>query len=67
MLWEGVKPNIKKLEAMRNWKRPVTVKGILFFLGMANFYWKFIKEFLQLAKPLLNLFKNELSFKWKEE
>ncbi len=67
LLWEGVGPDTKKLETIKDWKRPVTVKGIWFFLGLVNFYRKFIKDFSQLAKPLLNLLKNELSFKWKEE
>jgi hypothetical protein len=34
---------------------------------LANFYYKFIKGLLQLVKPLSNLFKKKLSFKWKEE
>jgi hypothetical protein len=34
---------------------------------MANFYWKFIKNFSQLTKPLSNLLKKTSSFKWKEE
>jgi hypothetical protein len=33
---------------------------------LANFYYKFIKRFSQLAKPLLD-FKKDLFFEWKEE
>jgi hypothetical protein len=44
------------LQAIRNYKRSITVKGIQSFLGMANFYWKFIKGFSQLEKLLSNLF-----------
>jgi hypothetical protein len=43
------------------------VKGIWSFLDLANFYQKFIKGFSQLVKPLLDLFKKDLSFKWKEK
>ncbi len=35
--WEGVKPNLKKLEAIQDWKRLVTVKGIRSFLGLLIF------------------------------
>jgi len=42
---EGVRFNPKKLQAIRDWKRPITIKGIRSFLGLANFYRKFIKGF----------------------
>jgi hypothetical protein len=64
---EGVRLDPKKLENIKDWKRPITVKGIQSFLSLANFYMKFIKGFFQLAKPLLNLLKKEFSFQWKEE
>ncbi len=35
---EGVKPNLKKLEAIQDWKRLVTVEGIWCFLRVTNFY-----------------------------
>lgn len=65
--WEGVKPDPKKLETIQNYKRLIIIKGIRSFLSIANFYWKFIKDFSQLTKPLLNLLKKKLSFEWKEE
>jgi len=65
--WEGVKPDPKKLETIQNYKRLIIIKGIRSFLSLANFYWKFIKDFSQLMKPLSNLLKKKLSFEWKEE
>jgi len=64
---EGVRLDLKKLEDIKDWKRPITIKGIRSFLSLANFYMKFIKSFFQLAKSLLNLLKKEFSFEWKEE
>jgi len=52
---------------MRNWKRLITTKGIRSLLGLANFYWKFIKGFSQMAKRLSNILKKKLFFEWKEE
>jgi hypothetical protein len=40
-----VKPNLKKLQAIKYWKIPITIKGIWSFLDLANFYQKFIKGF----------------------
>ena len=54
----------KKLEAIKKWKPPTTVKGIRSFTGFANFYRKFIPNFSNIVAPL-NLLtrKNEL-WKW---
>ncbi len=65
--WEGVRLDPKKLEAIWDWKRTIMVKGIWSFLSLVNFYQKFIKGFLQFVKPLFDLLKKNLSFKWKEE
>jgi len=46
LLKEGVRPNHKKLQTIRDWKRLAAIKGIKSFLSLANFYWKFIKGFL---------------------
>jgi hypothetical protein len=40
------------------------MKGVRSFLGLANFYKKFIKDFLALARPLFELPTKELSFEW---
>ncbi len=37
------------------------------FLGLDNFYKKFIKDLLTLAKPFVNPLKKEGSFEWKVE
>ncbi len=64
---EAVRLDPKKLQAIRDWKILVTVKGIRSFLSLANFYRKFIKSFSQLLKLLSDLLKTKLSFEWKEE
>jgi hypothetical protein len=38
------------------------MKGVRSFLGLANFYKKFIKDFLALIRPLFELPTKELSF-----
>jgi hypothetical protein len=37
------------------------------FLGLVNFYKKFIKYFFTLTRPLIDLLKKEGSFEWKGE
>ena len=42
----------KKIEAISLWEAPTTVKGVRSFLGFANFYHRFIKNFAEVAAPL---------------
>ncbi len=64
---ERVKPNLKKIESIKEWQNLVSTKRVRSFLGLANFYMKFIKDFCGLAKPLTNFLKKNRSFEWKDE
>jgi hypothetical protein len=64
---EGVRFDPKKMESIKEWQNSMPAKGVKSFLGLANFYRKFIKDFLSLAKPLTNLLRKEGSFEWKGE
>jgi hypothetical protein len=60
-----VKPDPKKIELIKEWQSLVLAKGVRSFLGLVNFYRKFIKDFSALAKLLIDLLKKEGLFKWK--
>ena len=55
-----------KLEAVRKWPRPKTVKDIQKFLGFCNFYRRFVKNYSELARLLFNLTKKGEPFIWTE-
>lgn len=61
---EGVKPNSKKIEAGKNFKIPTTPTEVKSFLGLADYYRKFIRNFSKTAKPLTDLIKKEVAFHW---
>ena len=42
----------KKLDAIRSWKPPTSIKAIRSFIGFANFYRKFILNFSNIVAPL---------------
>ena len=44
-----------KVEAVRDWPEPTTVKETQSFLGFANFYRRFIKDYSKVAALLTNL------------
>ncbi len=54
----------EKVQTIKKWQSSTTMKGVRSFLGLANFYKKFIKDFLALARPLFELPTKELSFEW---
>ena len=61
---EGIEVDQTKVEVVKNWKEPRTVKGIQSFLGFCNFYRRFITNYGRVAKPLNHLTKKETLFKW---
>jgi len=60
---DGVKPDPKKLKAIRQFPRPKIPKNIKQFLGLAIYYRRFIPNFSKLIKSLTNL-KNDTRFEW---
>ena len=63
---EGVSSDPKKLEIVRNYPRPTTVKGVKSFLGLAGYNRKFVRGFAQIASPLRQLLRKNQSFKWEQ-
>jgi hypothetical protein len=45
----------------------VNIKGIHSFLDHAGFYWRFIKDFSQIARPLTNLLAKDAPFEFTDE
>jgi hypothetical protein len=57
----------KKLSAVKDWKKPESVKEVQAFLGFANYYRKFLQNFGKLAAPLTELTKKDRPFIWKPD
>ncbi len=53
----GVALDERKVQAIINWPRPLTIKELQRFLGFANFYRRFIRNFSTTAAPLTSMFK----------
>jgi len=64
----GVRVNDKKVNILRTWPRPISLTDLRSFLGLLQFFRRFIPEFAKVAAPLTNLTKKDkgLSF-WDEE
>jgi len=53
----------EKVEGVTNWPMPQCVKDVQKFLELANYYWRFVKDFAKIAKPLHQLVRKEE--KWR--
>ena len=51
---EGVRPLPTKVEAVRNFPPPTTVKGLQEFVGMVNYYHRFLPSIADTMAPLYN-------------
>jgi len=63
----GVEMQRKKVEGVLNWPAPKNVKEVQKFLGLANYYRRFIKDFAKIAAPLHVLVRKEQKWKWEKE
>jgi hypothetical protein len=59
--------NPKKAEAIVEWPTPWNLKDVQSFLGMCNFWQKFIRGFSMITRPLNDLVKKGVPFEWTEE
>lgn len=53
-----------KVKAVVDWPIPKKVKDVQAFLGFANFYRRFIRDFSLIAKPLTSLLKKDVRWNW---
>ena len=56
-----------KVEAITTWPIPKSIHDIRVFLGLANFYQRFIRNFSKLALPVTSLLKKNRRFHWDKE
>jgi len=64
---DGIKMDPIKVEAITSWPIPRKVKDVQAFLGLANFYRRFVKNFSKIASPLHNLMHKEAVWRWGEK
>jgi hypothetical protein len=61
-------PQSSKVEAVKNFPKPITVSDLRGFLGLVGYYRKFIYNFADKATPLNDLLKKDSDMKmWCEE
>jgi len=64
---KGVEMQKEKIEKVLNWPVPRNIKEVQKFLGLANYYRRFIKDFARIAAPLHVLVRKEQKWKWEKK
>ena len=63
----GIEMEKEKVDRVLSWPEPRNVKDVRKFLGLANYYRKFIKNFAQIARPMNVLTRKDVKWRWEEE
>ena len=63
---EEIKMKEEKIKGVLDQPTSKEVKNIQKFLGLANYYWQFIKDFTVIARLLHNLVKKNQKWDWIE-
>jgi hypothetical protein len=64
---QGVRMDPEKVEAITSWPVPRSIHDIRVFLGLANFYRRFILNFSKAAAPITALLRKNRRFQWTPE
>jgi hypothetical protein len=64
---QGVAVDDRKVAAIKEWPAPSNVSEVRSFLGLANYYRKFVKGFSGIAAALTALLHKDKPFKWDHE
>ena len=63
----SIKPDKNKVEAIQQWETPRNSKEVMAFMGLANFYRKFVKDFSKITVPLTNVMGKKAKFCWDKD
>jgi len=63
---DGIEMEMEKVDGVLSWPQPKNVRDVRKFLGLANYYRRFIKDFAQVARPMNVLMRKDEKWRWEE-
>lgn len=64
---ECITPGLDKTSAIRDMKQPVNQHEVRRYLGLTGFFRRFVPRYAEIARPLSELLKDSVPFKWMAE
>ncbi|GBG91691.1 hypothetical protein CBR_g53505 [Chara braunii] len=64
---DSIKPEDSKIATIRDWPTPRTLTELWSFLGLANYYRKFVRNSSTIVAPLRRLLKKETIWRWDKD
>jgi hypothetical protein len=64
---DGVATDPSKTAKVSSWPQPTSVKEVQQFLGFANYYRRFVRDYAAIARPLHRLTERGREFLWTED
>ena len=61
---DGLSPDPAKTAAIKDFPKPNNATDVRSFLGLTNYYCRFIKDFAMIAAPLNDLTRKDIKFAW---
>jgi len=63
----GIEIEKEKVDRVLSWLEPKNMKDVRKFLGLANYYRRFIKDFTRVARPINVLTRKDVKWQWGVE
>ena len=64
---DRVKMEKKKVQEVVDWPVLRSIKDMQKFLGLANYYKQFVKDFARIVQPLDKMIRNDVKQNWEEK
>src|SRR6266496_5159419 len=64
---DGLRKDPENIKKIINCPVSTDVTGVRIFMGLCNYYRKFIKDLSKLSKPLRGLLKKDVKFSWESK
>jgi len=63
---DGIEMEAEKVDGVLSWPQPKNIKDVRKFLGLANYYRRFIKDFTRVARPMNVFTRKDEKWRWEE-
>ena len=63
----GIEIEKEKINGVLSWLTPKNIREVRKFLGLANYYRRFVKDFAKIVRPMNLLTRKDVKQQWREE